>query len=98
LQDNVWIGLKLVSWNDVHDAQRVIHRLYIDTDPFDAASGKPKNQWRQFSEYVDVAGKSSGKYTQLVNWGGWLTTIRSDGFHDIDFAYPSVREIVPPQD
>jgi len=98
LQDHVWIGLKLVSWNDVQDARRVIHRLYIDTDPLDLATGKPKNQWRLFSEYIDIEGKSSGRYNKLVNWGGCLTTIRADGFHDIDFVYPSVREIVPPQD
>jgi len=96
LVENVWVGLKLVSWNDPLDASRVINRLYIDTDPFDPSTGKPKNGWRFFSEYIDIEGQSSGAYTKLVNWGGWETTIRTDGFHDIDFALPSVREITPP--
>jgi hypothetical protein len=42
LQENVWIGMKLISWNDPHDTQRVIHRLYLDTDPFDLSTGLPK--------------------------------------------------------
>lgn len=97
LQENVWIGMKLISWNDPHDTQRVIHRLYLDTDPFDLSTGLPKNNWRLFSEYIDVEGKRTGQYSKLVNWGGWETTFRTDGFHDVDFAYPSVREIVVPQ-
>ena len=95
LAENTWFGLKAVSWNDPHDATRVVNRLYLDTDPFDAQTGKPKNGWRLFSEYVDIEGKSTGQYTKLVNWGGWETTVRTDGFHDIDFALPSVREITP---
>ena len=31
-----------------------------------------------------------------ATWGGWQTTLRTDGFHDVDVALPSVREIVPP--
>jgi hypothetical protein len=94
LKDNVWVGLKLLSWNDPQDPLRVIHQLHADTTPFDAL-GKPMNQWRLLSEYVDVEGKSTGKYTKLVDWGGWVTTLRVDGYRSIDFAYPSVREIVP---
>jgi hypothetical protein len=97
LVENAWVGLKMVSWNDPQDTTRVVNRLYVDTDPLDKANGKPKNNWRLLSEYVDVEGKSTGRYTKLVDWGGWQTTVRTDGFHDIDFAWPSVREIVPPQ-
>jgi hypothetical protein len=94
LKDNVWIGLKLLSWSDPQNPLRVINQLYADTAPFDA-QGKPLNQWRLLSEYVDIEGKSTGKYSKLVDWGGWMTTLRVDGYRSIDFAYPSVREIVP---
>jgi hypothetical protein len=96
LMEDAWVGLKMVSWNDPKDATRVVHRLYIDVDPFEPRTGKSRNNWKLFSEYVDVEGKSTGHYTQLVNWGGWQTTLRTDGFHDIDFALPSVREILAP--
>ncbi len=94
LQENQWVGMKLLSWTDPKNASRVINQLHIDTVPFDAA-GKPANNWKLFSEYVDVEGKSTGHYSRLADWGGWQTTLRVDGYRSIDFAYPSVREIVP---
>lgn len=96
LLENTWVGLKMVSWNDPGDNTRVVNQLYFDTDPFDRESGRPRNGWRLLSEYVDVDGVSSGNYSQLVNWGGWQTTVRTDGFHDVDFALLSLREITPP--
>ena len=96
LQEDVWVGLKMVSWNDPDDATRVINQLYLDTDPFDPATGALRNHWRLFSEYVDIEGASTGRYTKLVDWGGWQTSLRTDGFDNIDFAWPSVREITPP--
>lgn len=95
LRDSVWVGLKLVSWNDPKDATRVLNRLYVDAAPF-TTRGTPANNWQLMAEYVDVAGKSTGTYSTLANWGGWQTTLRTDGFRDIDFALLSVREIVPP--
>jgi hypothetical protein len=95
LLDNTWVGLKMLSWSDPKDATRVINQLHIDTTPFDAA-GKPANNWRMLSEYIDIEGKSTGRYSKLVNWGGWQTTLRVDGYRSVDFAYPSVREIVAP--
>lgn len=97
LVENQWLGIKMVSWNDPADSTRVVNRLYLDTDPFDRASGTPRNRWRLYSEYIDVAGKSSGRYSTVVNWGGWQTTMRLDGYRDVDFALLSVREIVPPR-
>jgi hypothetical protein len=96
LEENVWVGLKLVSWNDPRDARQVINRLYLDTEPIDTAAGTPRNHWRLFSEYVDIEGVSTGRYTKLVDWGGWQATLRTDGFDSIDFAWPSVRAISPP--
>jgi hypothetical protein len=80
LVDNQWFGLKLVSYGVSGDATKVVNRLYVDTDPFDVATGKPKNQWRLLSEYVDVEGRRTGEYTKLVDWGGWQTTLRT-GWH-----------------
>jgi hypothetical protein len=95
LQDNVWVGLKLLSWSDPKNPTQVINQLHIDIEPFDAA-GKPMNQWRQLSEYTDAEGKSSGQYTKLVDWGALQTTLRVDGYRSVDFAHLSVREITPP--
>jgi hypothetical protein len=94
LQENQWVGLKLLSWTDPEDRARVINQLHLDTTPFDAA-GKPTNNWRLFSTYVDIEGKSTGRYSKLADWGGWQTTLRVDGYRSVDFAFPSVREIVP---
>lgn len=96
LVDNQWLGLKLVSYEVTGGTPTVMKRLYVDTDPLDLATGRPKNQWRLLSAYEDVAGRSTGQYTTLVNWGGWQTTVRADGVHDVDFALLSVREIRPP--
>jgi hypothetical protein len=90
-----WFGLKLVSYAAGDAPARVVNELYLDTEPFDA-SGRPQNHWRLFSQYVDVEGVSTGHYDKLVDWGGWHTTLRVDGIHDIDFALLSVREIAPP--
>lgn len=93
LQDNAWVGLKLVTYQ--LDATRVLYRLYVDTSPF-GADGKPANDFKLFSEYTDVAGKSTGRYSTLADWGGMQTTFRTDGIASIDFAFISVREIAPP--
>jgi hypothetical protein len=95
LQDNVWIGLKLLSWSDPKNPAQVINQLHIDTAPFDAM-GKPVNQWRLLSEYVDIEGQSTGHYSKLVDWGALQTTLRVDGYRSVDFAHLSVREIMPP--
>jgi len=97
LVDNHWFGLKLVSYGVPGDATKVVNRLYVDTDPFDLATSKPQNQWRLLSEYVDVEGRRTGQYSKLADWGGWQTTVRTDGIHDLDFTLLSVREIMPPR-
>ncbi len=99
LTDEQWYGLKLVSYNKRGDQARVVNELYLDTDPIDFATGRPTNHWRLFSEYVDVEGvmltQHENNYSKLVDWGGWVTTLRVDGIHDVDFALVSVREIAP---
>ncbi|MBM4264272.1 MAG: hypothetical protein FJ145_22970 [Deltaproteobacteria bacterium] len=93
-----WFGLKLVSFTMPNQPQRVTNRLYLDTEPFEAVTGKPRNNWRLFAEYTDEEGKSTGKYSKLVDWGGWQTTLRTDGVANLDFALLSLREIVPPKE
>jgi hypothetical protein len=90
LKENVWYGLKLVSYRK--NAWSTHNQLWLDTDPWDA-NGKPKNNWRLFSEYVDATGKSTGRYNQTADWGGLITMVRTDGWHNVDFALFSVREI-----
>jgi hypothetical protein len=97
LTEDAWAGLKLVSYAAPGDPARVVNRLYLDTHPFDRA-GRPANGWRLFAEYIDVEGANTGQYSKLVDWGGWQTTFRTDGVSVVDFAFLSVREIVPPQD
>lgn len=96
LREEAWYGLKLVCWNTTDQPARAVFRLYVDTDPFQRSTGCLSNQWRLLSEYMDEEGKSSGQYTKLVDWGGWETTLRTDGFREIDFALISLREIIPP--
>jgi hypothetical protein len=96
LADNVWVGLKLVSYAVANDPKRVRYLLYIDRQPFDPATCKPANMWELFSAYDDVEGKDTGSYTKLADWGGMVTTFRTDGLKDIDFALVSFREIFAP--
>ena len=96
LQPGQWYGLKLISYSRPGVPGEVLNQLYLDTAPFDAA-GRPANGWQLLSEYTDVQGKRTGRhYDTLADWGGWQTTLRMDGYRSIDFALPSVREIVPP--
>jgi hypothetical protein len=94
LQENRWVGLKLVSYADPLDGERVVNQLFVDDAPFDER-GRPSNGFRLLSEYVDVEGRSTGKYDKLVDWGGLQNTVRVDGVSELDFAIVSVREIDP---
>jgi hypothetical protein len=95
LVDGRWVGLKLLSWKDPRYADQVTNQLFIDTEGLNE-EGKPANQWKMISEYVDVEGKSTGNYTKMVDWSGRQTTLRVDGYRLVDFAYPSLREIAIP--
>lgn len=92
-----WVGLKLVSFAVPNQPLRIVNRLYLDPEPFDE-SGRLLNHWRLFAEYIDEEGKSTGKYSKLVDWGGWQTTLRTDGVAHLDFALLSLREVVPPKE
>jgi hypothetical protein len=95
LTDNKWVGLKIVSYAKPAEPTKVVNQLYVDTNPFDA-EGTPLNGWKLLSEYVDMEGKSTGRYSKLADWGGEQTTVRIDGVTSVDFALVSAREITPP--
>jgi hypothetical protein len=95
LTEGRWFGLKLVSYEDPQRSDRVVNQLYVDHDPF-APDGTPNNQFRLLSEYVDRAGVSTGRYDTLVDWRGFLTTLRVDGVDSIDIARLSARAIEVP--
>ncbi|NOK04410.1 MULTISPECIES: hypothetical protein [Myxococcus] len=92
LQEGRWLGVKVVSYL-VEGGTRNL--LFLDTNPFDA-SGKPRNEFRLFTEWHDRDGESTGHYDRAATWAGLETTFRVDGWRRVDFAYPSAREIVPP--
>ena len=92
LRENRWYGLKLVSYVDASRSDRVLNRLYVDDDPF-LADGTPRNNFRMLTEYVDRAGVSTGKYDTMVNWRGFVTTLRVDGVDSLDVALLSARGI-----
>jgi hypothetical protein len=92
LQAGKWVGVKAVSYLVPGGTKNL---LYLDTEPFDA-SGKPRNNFRLYTEWMDKNGQSTGRYTQAAIWGGWTTTFRVDGWRRLDFTQLSAREIVPP--
>lgn len=92
LQEGQWLGVKVVSYVVPGGTKNF---LYLDTAPFDT-SGRPRNDFRLFTEWEDRDGKSTGRYSTAATWGGWVTTFRVDGWRKVDFAILSAREIVPP--
>ncbi len=93
LVENRWFGLKLASYRAAGAPSRAVNRLYLDDDPFDGPTGRPRNRWKLFAEYIDIEGVNTGNYAKLADWGGWQTTLRSDGIGSLDFALISLREI-----
>jgi hypothetical protein len=94
LREDRWFGLKLVTFADPERSDRVINRLYVDDQPF-SPDGSPRNQFRLLTEYVDRVGVSTGLYDTLVDWRGYVSTLRIDGVESIDVAKLSARAIDP---
>ncbi len=94
LQPNQWLAVKMVSYV-MPDKTRTRNLLYLDIAPF-TAEGKPANNFRLYTEWYDVNGASTGRYTQAALWAGWVNTFRVDGWRTLDFATLAAREIVPP--
>jgi hypothetical protein len=102
VEEGKWFGMKTTSWNNNNNNNKdnttatTTNRCYIDPDPFNSADGTLKNNYRLYSEYID---KGNGiRYPKIVvNWaGGVPTTIRVDGFENVDFYACNAREIIPP--
>ena len=94
LVEERWVGLKMVSYNEPGNDNRVVNRLYVDVDPF-TADGRPANHWQLDAEYIDIDGVDTGLYHNVVNWGGYRATLRLDALTSYDVAIFSAREIVP---
>jgi hypothetical protein len=92
LDEDRWYGLKLVTFVDPERSDRVTYRLYVDDDPF-LPDGSPRNAFRLLTEYVDRSGTSTGLYDTLVDWRGFVTTLRVDGVQSLDVARLSARGI-----
>ena len=98
-EEGKWFGMKTTSWNNNNNYTHnttTTNRCYIDPDPFNA-NGTLKNDYRLYSEHIDVG--NGKKYREIVNWaGGVPTTLRVDGFESVDFYACNAREIIPPRD
>jgi hypothetical protein len=96
LEEGRWFGMKTTSWNNNNNNSPTTNKCYIDAEPFNA-DGTLKNDYRLYSEHIDVG--NGKKYREIVNWaGGVPSTIRVDGFESIDFYACNAREIIPPND
>jgi hypothetical protein len=97
VEEGKWFGIKTTSWNNnKDDTTTTTNRCYIDPDPFNSADSTLRNNYRLYSEYID---KGNGtKYPEIVvNWaGGVPTTIRVDGFENVDLYACNAREINAP--
>jgi hypothetical protein len=95
VKEGKWFGMKTTSWNN-KDKTTTTNRCYIDPDPFNFNDGTLRNNYRLYSEYIDKG--NGAKYPEIVvNWaGGVPTTIRVDGFENIDFYACNAIEIIPP--
>ena len=96
-EEGRWFGMKTTSWNNNNDDNTpTTNKCYIDPEPFNT-DGTLKNDYRLYSEHVDVG--NGKKYREIVNWaGGVPTTVRVDGFESVDFYACNAREIIPPKD
>jgi hypothetical protein len=95
---NTCIGTKAITNKNAPDNKSVINELWINKDPFtlnDNVNGSINNQnWSKYFEWIDT-GQHTGRYNQLVWWGGKITTFRVNEYQNIDFKKISVREIDP---
>jgi hypothetical protein len=100
VEEGKWFGIKTISWNNNDSKDNTTttttNRCYIDPDPFNSDDGILRNNYRLYSEYVDKG--NGNKYPKVVvNWaGGVPTTIRVDGFENVDFYACNASEIIAP--
>ncbi|MGA9520094.1 MAG: hypothetical protein WBV82_01440, partial [Myxococcaceae bacterium] len=92
LSEGRWLAIKVVSYRIEGGTQNL---LYLDDDPF-VGNGEPRNVFRLYAQWEDRDGGSTGQYRRAATWGGWVTTLRVDGWKHVDVAILSAREIIPP--
>jgi hypothetical protein len=92
-----WFGRKTVVWTNI-DGKSVTARDYIDLEPFDE-NGEPTNNWKELQEKIFTTVRKETPYGKKYDipplWGGMFTS-RVDGFHTVDYAIFSIREIKVP--
>jgi hypothetical protein len=87
-----WYGFKTVHKVSA-DRKTSVLEAWVDDDPFDATTGKPKNNWRLAGTINDTG---CSEYKNIIcTWAGQKDTIRIDGWDSCDFTYLSDREIDP---
>jgi hypothetical protein len=89
LADNgKWIGVKTVHKIYLKACD---WEIWVDTDPFDEKTGKPKNNWVLAATYQHVG--VSGYSNVPLTWKCHKDVARIDGFAGVDFTLISDREI-----
>jgi len=91
-RDGKWVGLKSVR-KVAADRSHAVFELWVDTDPFDASTGAPKNNWRLKGHWDDHG--TSGYNNIPCTWKSQVDKLRCDGMNNIDWCYFSDREIDP---
>jgi len=87
-----WYGMKTVR-KVAADMKSSVIEAWFDDDPFDATTGKPKNNWYLGATYNDHG--VSGYNNIPCTWKCQKDLIRVDGWDSCDFCFFSDREIDP---
>lgn len=91
-QQDHWYGFKTIRKVSADRKSSVIEG-WFDDDPFDATTGKPKNNWYLGATYAD---HGVSDYNNIAaTWKCQKDLIRVDGWDSCDFCFFSDREIDP---
>ena len=100
-----WVGVKVISTHvptpfaglctSTNPWKAQLYKTYIDQNPIDFTTGKPKNNWKFLFSHLDD-GSESGIYAgHKTTWGMKEFQYRINEAKNIDFAYLSVHDIDP---
>jgi hypothetical protein len=100
-----WVGVKVISTHvpipfaglctSTNPCKAQLYKTYIDQNPIDFTTGKPKNNWKFLFSHLDD-GSESGIYAgHKTTWGMKEFQYRINEAKNIDFAYLSVHDIDP---
>ena len=82
------LGMKLIKYNRP-DGKGVRVEAWVDSDPLDMATGKPRNNWKLLW-YIDYS------KSDMPTWSGVFETFRTDMAKAVDICVFNVRAIKPP--